>query len=416
MLHARLCLVMAMLASIGPATAVESVDVGDEWRSLVEPLLPIGAEMVPQLADPQDARSRYELYRLIYTEIAAGYVGLFFANPEHPEFWPQFSPIFNPVFPNPDQIYYVSPVADDGVYRISGYRGTVRIASLQATAGDLTPKGTGRFGATTGLYDFDDLKIAPDGSFEVILSPARPADYQGDWWQLHPETTAVILRQIANDWLHEEDGRYAIERLDRPATRPQPSVAELQSGLQQVAVWARNWTQFSLDWTTRIRASGAVNAMRVPEYTGQMTGQRYSEGAYELKNDEALILDVKLPGKCRYWGIQLADEFLRTVYWSDRQNHLNAHTARIDGDGRFRAVISANDPGVPNWLDTAGYPRGLIYIRYQECDAAPNPTVRLVKAPQVREYLPADTPVVSATERDAAMRLRKRGAQMRRKW
>jgi hypothetical protein len=59
---------------------------------------------------------------------------------------------------------------------------------------------------------------------------------------------------------------------------------------------------------------------------------------------------------------------------------------------------------------------GLIYIRYQECDAAPNPAVTLVKATQVREHLPADTPLVSAEQREQAMRVRKRGAQMRRKW
>lgn len=411
-----LCALISIMALACNAVADDAIDAAQEWRSFVSPLLPAGEEMVNQLVDPHDARLRLELYRLLYTEVAAAYVGLFYADAEYPEFWPMFSPVFNQVFPNPDQIYYVSPVDHDGVYRLSGYRGSVHILSLQATGGDLTPKGTGSFGATTGLYDFDTLKIAKDGSFEVILSPERPRGYQGDWWKLNPETTSVILRQISTDWLKEVDGRIAIERLDRPATRPQPSVEELRKDLQRISVWARNWTELSVNWIKRIRAAGMVNKMHVPVYKGQMTDQHYSEGSYELEDDEALVLQVKLPSRCRYWGIQLTDEFLRTVYWSDRQNHLNGHTARIDSDGEFRAVISARDPGVPNWLDTAGYKRGLIYVRYQECNGAPNPTLTRVKTETVRGHLPTDTPVVSAEQREVAMRLRKKGAQLRRRW
>ena len=39
---------------------------------------------------------------------------------------------------------------------------------------------------------------------------------------------------------------------------------------------------------------------------------------------------------------------------ANRQSSLNGHQAVLDPDGVFRAVISARDPGVPNWLDTGG--------------------------------------------------------------
>ena len=79
-------------------------------------------------------------------------------------------------------------------------------------------------------------------------------------------------------------------------------------------------------------------------------------------------------------------------------------------------MISAQDPGVPNWLDNAGYQRGMILGRWTECDAAPTPVITRVKVADVRKYLPGNTPVVSAEVRDTSMRLRRKAAQMRRRW
>jgi len=47
-------------------------------------------------------------------------------------------------------------------------------------------------------------------------------------------------------------------------------------------------------------------------------------------------------------------------------------------DGVLRIVVSARDPGVPNWIDTAGYSRGLIQGRWTDCESQPIPTVRKV--------------------------------------
>ena len=39
-----------------------------------------------------------------------------------------------------------------------------------------------------------------------------------------------------------------------------------------------------------------------------------------------------------------------------------------------------------------------------------------VKVAEVRDLLPADTPVVTPEQRDAMIRLRRKGAQMRKRW
>jgi hypothetical protein len=95
---------------------------------------------------------------------------------------------------------------------------------------------------------------------------------------------------------------------------------------------------------------------------------------------------------------------------------LNGAQARVDRDGVFRAVVSAKDPGVPNWLDTAGYSSGAIQGRWTDCQATPIPTVRKVALADVRKSLPADTPTITPGQREQAVRERRAQVQQRPLW
>ena len=39
-------------------------------------------------------------------------------------------------------------------------------------------------------HDLDELTIADDGSFRVILRVERPEGHDGDWWQLNPRSAS----------------------------------------------------------------------------------------------------------------------------------------------------------------------------------------------------------------------------------
>jgi hypothetical protein len=114
--------------------------------------------------------------------------------------------------------------------------------------------------------------------------------------------------------------------------------------------------------------------------------------------------------------VQLNDELWNAAEYMHRQSSLNGHQARVDTDGRFRAVISVADPGVPNWLDTAGYLRGTFIGRWFQCSSDPVPTVTKVRLAEVRAHLSADTPSVTPAERRARLSERRLGAQLRRRW
>jgi hypothetical protein len=130
---------------------------------------------------------------------------------------------------------------------------------------------------------------------------------------------------------------------------------------------------------------------------------KYGKGIYQCAEDEALIIEVKLP-KSYYWSIQLCSHFWEARDYHLRQTSLNGHQAVIDEDGIFRAVISHRDPGVENWLDAGGHNQGLLAIRYYEPDSTPIPSVRRVKLADLRDALPSSTPAVSAEERQLSLR------------
>lgn len=118
----------------------------------------------------------------------------------------------------------------------------------------------------------------------------------------------------------------------------------------------------------------------------------------------------------RYWNVQLGDLVWNTVDWMNHQSSLNGGQARIDADGRFRAVIGLDDPGGPNWLDPGGNPKGAIMLRWTEASSGPAPTLRAVRLDALRDALPRDTPVVDAVEREKSLRQRRTASQMRRRW
>jgi hypothetical protein len=105
-----------------------------------------------------------------------------------------------------------------------------------------------------------------------------------------------------------------------------------------------------------------------------------------------------------------------SIDWMNRQSSLNGGRAQLDADGKFRAVIAADDPGVPNWLDTGGNLEGAIMLRWTGASSGPAPSLTVVDSADLKSRLPTGTPQVSKTEREEQLRARRRSVQWRRRW
>jgi hypothetical protein len=71
----------------------------------------------------------------------------------------------------------------------------------------------------------------------------------------------------------------------------------------------------------------------------------------------------------------------------------------IDDDGVFRAVVAHRDPGVANWIDTAGHTEGPMILRCVRTESAPVPTTRVVRFDELDTVLPSSTQRVTPEQR-----------------
>jgi hypothetical protein len=388
------------------------------WEDYVDRLKPLGRRLLDRLPERlrQDPHVVQEAWRLLLSGVVRATTDAIIGDRRHPIFVPELNVAQNLFQPNADTIYKTAMIDGAGSYRLRGERGTVRIFILAQLGPDTLRTGTPSPALST--CDFGSLALDADGRFDVIVSRHRPEGHPGDWWELHPKAEKFMVRIVGCRWGDEREPRFGIDRLDVPPSRGRLTAAELSARLAEIPSIAGNCACFFPDHVEQLRAQGHVNSLKVVDFSN-MTGlnrQSYYEGAYELADDEALLVEVKIPAEVGYWSLILTNEIYETIDWYNNQSSLNMAQARLDADGYFRAVVSARDPGVPNWLDTSGYRAGAIQGRWFDTDERPTPMIRKLRIEEVRGALPADTPTVSPAERDAAIRARRINAQMRTIW
>lgn len=388
-------------------------DANDSWTRMISGLAPVGARAADRALRSADPLSRHETWRHLAVGFAQGVLEHLHADPDRPEFVPHLNHVFNLAAPPPDYLYKAAFVRGDGVYRVSGFRGTSRFVDIDLFGGHHSVGGRA---FSVGSITLDSLSRDSRGYFSMLLSPERPPGYTGDWVLLHPQTMLLLVRLAACDWLNEVDARLAIERLDVPAPRPRLTAQQIGARMDGLVGWTERVVVGWLDHVAARRAQGMINQLPRLQYAAGASGQAMYEGLYEIEDDEALLIETAVPRTSRYWSVMLADDQLCTIDWMNRQSSLNDVQARLDEDGKLRVIVSARDPGVPNWLDTAGYRAGTMALRWNQPSDSPDPLVRRIALRAVREHLPQNTPVVTADERDAALRRRREGAQLRQRW
>jgi hypothetical protein len=364
---------------------------------------------------PDDPHYRADVYRQTMTSLSYAYFAYFHADAEHPD----WAPLWNPVYtlqPNPDDIYLQSPIRGTLSYRVSGNRGSCKILSfttqkvLSGTV-DQMPQPSGH-----NEVDSTDLGLEVDQDFEVIFSANRPAGYSGKWAPIDREAGGMMVRFRSYDWAAEVDPVLSIECLDPVPPKPRLTSEQILERIQEMAKFPARKTNLYYAMQNGVKKRVGFNVFEPVRYPGALVKQVYWPACFQLAEDEALVIETELPAKRPYWNIQLNDPYFNALEYVYRLSSTNGHSARVSSDGKFRAVISLGDPGVPNWLDPAGYTEGGIYGRWYDCDSEPVPTINRVKLAALRQHLPADTPFVTPAERAEELRQRVRACQRRRRW
>jgi hypothetical protein len=148
---------------------------------------------------------------------------------------------------------------------------------------------------------------------------------------------------------------------------------------------------------------------------GQSTNV-YSGGVFDLTADEALVIEVVVPVRPAYMGFQLFNLWGESLDYANHTCSLNGFQSEPDPDGTIRYVVAETDPGVPNWLDTAGHRGGFLTLRWTYSSPPaelPKTTVSKVPFAEVRQQLPATIRTVSAEERRGRITVRQEHVQRR---
>jgi uncharacterized protein DUF1214 len=365
-----------------------------------------------------------DMNKLALSILACGYLCHAYTDATRPVFMPLWNFACNQGGPDPDYVYLSVEIDGDGVYEITGRRGTNRFVEITQSAPGMmrslkSMERKMRFQAIT--HELDDLTIADDGSFRVILSASRPDGHDGDWWPLNPDAGRLLMRKCACDWNNELDAQVAINRLDDfDDAGEDMAPAEIVCRFSDMADWIKGMITFDMELVRYYEEHHGDNVLTRSQWIqqggGLATKQAYYDGIHRIADDEALVVEFPVPDPCLYWQILVADDRFATVDWVNRQSSLNDVQARLDPDGWFRGVVAKRDPGVHNWLDKADWPWGILQARFYQADEYPEATVTKVPVADVLDHLPAGTPVVTPDERAAQLRHRRTGAQLRRIW
>ncbi|HLM19865.1 MAG TPA: DUF1214 domain-containing protein [Acidimicrobiia bacterium] len=327
---------------------------------------------------------------------------------EHPTFVPCCGYYQHLGSPNPDTVYRRAPVDDAASYRLTGERGTawqVTIMPFTEMMRGFTP------------FDLSDVAREPDGHFDVLVSPERPAGYDGDWWPLEPGTASLWLRSVSDQWGVERDPRIAITRVDSPR-RARPTGDTTRKQLAALGIMVERIVEYGMRHVDELVDEGFVNHLKTVDYgaSGAMPLQHYHEGVFRLADDDALVVEARLPAGADYYSWSLTDRMLVTLDWTHAQTSLNKSQGIVDADGVLRVVVCATDPGVANWMDTTGYRSGVVQCREIGSVEVPEVTARVVPIASLRDHLPPDTVSVTPEERARALLTRRTGFQLRSLW
>jgi hypothetical protein len=303
---------------------------------------------------------------------------------------------------------WFAPISSEHTYRLTGSAAHLFDINVSVHAGWGFLGQRGSWG-DLGFRDFD---IAEDGSFEVILSAEK---HEGNWLELSPEARLLQVRGFYSDWDEHTSGAFDLVRVGSEGQAPPRATPEsLAAGLEGAAAYARGYLEFhkaTVEGGSFPAEPNTINEMK--HFAGGNRNLWYGMGAFDLERGQALLVGFDAPN-ARMWNAQ----WLNRPWYANpdllyHQTSLVGTHSHVDADGRIRFVLCADDPGIPNWLDTGGYHEGVFVVRWFWADESPEVTARLVGVDELRDALPADHPHTTPEERAAQLDRRRRHLQFR---
>jgi hypothetical protein len=349
-----------------------ATETGGVFRELLDELGALEERLLEGPNTPLDEQGLLEGYKWIFSILAVGLDAYVWADTGRPRFVDIVGPYRKWGGDNADAFYQYAPIDPARTYRVRGHQGDAVYFSLTAYGGPNDGRYSERI---VGTVNDRMVDIAPDGSFELVLSPDPQ---EGTWLKLEPDAVCAITRDYVVDPKHGRRVEWEIEAVDPPAVHREAD-ADLARRLRATLTWIRDQAQIvpvGLGQPNEVAEPYPVPTVTFGWAAGDAA---YAMGSFDLGPDEALYIEGRSP-ECAFWNLCLWNQLLHTYNYDYERVTINGGQVQYNDDGSWTIVVSHRDPGHPNWLSTAGHPRGLLWFRWFHPSETPTrPTTTVAK-------------------------------------
>lgn len=415
---------------------------------------------------PADDRNLAEGYRYLLGFLLGG-IERALEDPLYPRFKRSIQPMNRSTIDNSDAVYLAAEIDGNYSYRLRGKAGDSRHWRGEKPTGErrapqyvifeLASGYAGDSGSlkelvpgsriNTSTLDCHALQVEAEGSFEILIAPEKPDNYDGNFMLSRRDSRGntfvgkfLTCRELFHDWENEalldlEILRIECEKEPRPPINSAAAVEMMNDVGRLTNNQMKFWNKFyAVTLEIYGKVAGGIdtgldkpfmptNDMNPPNAMGIATGggqstNIYSGGIYQLTEGEALIIESAVPVDPSFLGFHLSNLWGESLDFESYQSSLNASQMALGEDGIYRWVVCHRDPGVANWLDTTGLEHGFLTVRYTYETQPPKeqwPTldVKKVAFSEIDAHLPADTARLDQAQREARILSRHRHVQRR---
>jgi hypothetical protein len=257
---------------------------------------------------------------------------------------------------NPDSVYRVIPISGDERYEIRGRVGEHRMTENYFTLWDANM-------GTVDVLDGRTMEVESDGSFTITVG-SEPANGRPNHVRSTLEAHEFYIRDVLLDWGRDDPNHLTVERLGGPPTGSARTLDEQAEATAAMMAHFANFTGKLSHGVYKMPANHFDLAWSA-DRAGAMRNQVYVMGRFDLRPDEAFVVDVD-DGGAEYFTVPLSNIWGTTLEIVDRTGSLNKAQSHPGDGGGYTYVISATDPGTRNWIDTDGLHEGILTLRMAE--------------------------------------------------
>ncbi|KAE8346501.1 hypothetical protein BDV24DRAFT_176427 [Aspergillus arachidicola] len=309
-------------------------------------------------------------------------------------------------YDNPDCIYRTIPIDNDVDYVVTGYRHSPGPTDVSfSLISDPNSQNTVAYLAGS------DLIVGSDGSYTITINSSA-ADGQTNHIQSTSSAVQLLIRNNLGDWNSETPDNITVQAVSNTTGHDAITSAKIISD----AIW--NLQESIVDYgvgalglKTTINAVNTLSAPSQSSSLGTLTSQASSFGHFNLTAEEALVATLT-PGEADYFVFPVTNPWMITVDPGSSLVSLNSKQAVANANGTYTFVVSLDDPGVYNWVNTTGLHEGTIMARWQGLNTSSSSAdslaidIQVVALSDLASVLPEETRYVTAEERAAQLNQR----------